>query len=176
MIFLKWLLLSIASIALTVVVYIFALALPVFAKSDGYLPDWLCWLGQWDNSLDGDEGWNDATQHPTVAKLPKYLRRVLWLYRNPAQWFDYNRASMQITADDTRVIYGNEAVGGKPFTAGWCFAWVGGSWMFYVAYPTFPGMYLRVYFGWKLWDCIHSGGTDTAQVTISANPFLTRPI
>lgn len=63
--------------------------LPVFASKEGWLPRCLWWFQTPDASLDGDSGWRNASKHPYVNKLPRYLRQVLWLWRNPSYGFNW---------------------------------------------------------------------------------------
>lgn len=68
---------------------ILAPLLPLFASNDGWLPKWLSWFQTPDASLDGDSGWRNTSKHPCVNKLPRYLRQVLWLWRNPSYGFNW---------------------------------------------------------------------------------------
>lgn len=63
--------------------------LPLFASEDGWLPTWLWWFQTPDAPIDGDSGWKDLYKHPYVNKLSRYLRRVLWLCRNPSYGFNW---------------------------------------------------------------------------------------
>lgn len=58
-----------------------------FASSDGWLPRWLWWFQTPDNSIDGDNSFNKPSLHPYITKMPRYIRRVLWLIRNPSYVF-----------------------------------------------------------------------------------------
>lgn len=80
-------------ITLTALSYILVPFLVLFQK-DGWLPKW-CWYFQtWDNSLDGDTGWQIehrpflSEPYETLSGFKKYICRVLWLYRNPVYGFE----------------------------------------------------------------------------------------
>ncbi|CAB5155656.1 hypothetical protein UFOVP150_21 [uncultured Caudovirales phage] len=174
MIFVYWLVCASASVAMSILAWLLAPAIVLFAKKDGYLPRCLSLFGQEDNSLDGDDPWRDATAHPTVNRMPKYIRRILWLWRNPAQVFDAKVAATVSSVDVVRV-FGDDLVSDQPyFKAGYCYATVGKFWMLYVCLPTFPGMCCRIYCGWKLMDFLHVTRPDVARLTIGCNPFMTR--
>lgn len=81
----------------TIATYILAPVLVLFAK-DGWLPNWCWWFQTWDNSLDGDIGWQ--TEHrPFLDKhyvdlnaWQVWVCRFMWLWRNPAYGFAYKLA------------------------------------------------------------------------------------
>jgi len=79
--------------ALTLISYVLVPFLVLF-QSDGRLPSWCWWFQTFDNSLDGDNGWQ--TEHRPYLDIPYnqltswqlYVSRVLWLYRNPVYGFE----------------------------------------------------------------------------------------
>jgi hypothetical protein len=93
----------------TVATYILAPFLVLFQK-DGWLPNWCWWFQTWDNSLDGDNGWQ--TEHRPWLNTPYYqlnsvqvwVCRFMWLWRNPAYGFAYKLAPQ---ADYTLTTYGH---------------------------------------------------------------------
>lgn len=162
---------SLLSSAITI---IFSPIIVLFVGSDGRLKFPFQWCGQVDNTMDGDIYWNDKISHPFVNTLPRYLKRILWLCRNPAQVLD-NYMSVSIGADEKLKVYGNPLVSDQPkFVPGYCFATVAGFWVLYVCFPTFPNMCCRIYLGWKLMDYIHGIRPDVCRLTASINPFMTR--
>lgn len=159
----------------TVIVWLFGWAMVPLADKDGYLPHWLAWAGQEDTNLDGDEGWHDTASHPWVNRRCRYVRRVLWLWRNPAQVLDlWLGATIPANSPFTRK--GNPNVSDQPvFRPGWCYVKANGYWMLYVCVPSFPNCCLRIYIGWKLLDYIHNPAKgDKARLTFSFNAFKTR--
>lgn len=169
-----WALYAILSILASAVTMVFSPVIVLFSNSNGELPCLLRWCGQEDNTLDGDDGWKDKSSHPFVNSLPTYLRRVLWLCRNPAQVFD-SYVSADLMEVENMTILGNNLVSDQPkFVPGYCFSIVSKYWMLYVCFPTFPGMCCRMYLGWKLMDYIHGKRPDNARLTVSINPFMTR--
>jgi hypothetical protein len=174
MIFIYWSACAFMSVVMSIIAWIFAPLMVLFAGDDGRLPRLISWFGQEDNSLDGDEPWRDSTAHPLVNAMPRYIRRILWLWRNPAQVFDA-LVSASVVAKDVTRVFGDESVSDQPyFKAGYCYATVGKFWMLYVCFPTFPGMCCRIYCGWKLMDFLHGTRPDIARLTIGCNPFMTR--
>lgn len=90
MIYFRYAIMALLSLPLTLVAFIIAPVLPLFASSEGWLPKWLWWFQTPDNSLDGDSGWK--TEHwQWRFSLPNwlgtYVGRVGWLWRNPAYAF-----------------------------------------------------------------------------------------
>lgn len=169
-----WIIYAVLSIVASLVTMLFSPIIVLFAKDDGYLPYLLAWCGQEDNSLDGDTYFNDPLSHPVINRLPRYIRRVIWLCRNPAQVYDAQVAA-DLSANESISVYGNDKVSDQPhFVPGYCFARVGKYWMLYVTFPTFKNMCCRIYFGWKLMDYLHGTRPDKARLTVSANPFMTR--
>ncbi len=77
---------------------------PLFADDQGNLPPWLKWFQTFDASLDA--GWQDGYLDPSWGETPfkRYLARVYWLYRNPAQGFDYWPFGLPFDTTQWRVI------------------------------------------------------------------------
>lgn len=100
MIYVKYALMAVFSLLLTVVAYIIAPVLPLFARNEEgsilngtdrgvgpRLPKWLNWFMTPDNSLDGDEGWQKEHwqwRFKFPPKVASYIGQVGWLWRNPA--------------------------------------------------------------------------------------------
>ena len=100
MIYIKYAFMAAFSLVLTIIAFVIAPVLPVFAtvqdgpldNGTGYgpgsrLPGWLGWFMTPDNSLEGDYGW----QHEHAqwrfrfpAPVAAYIGQVGWLWRNPA--------------------------------------------------------------------------------------------
>jgi len=83
-----WLLMPI-NLAILTLACILAPVLPLFAIGRETLPDWLYWFQTPDAPLDGDSGFNDPSKHPYIVRLSQYIRRVLWLWRNPSYGFNW---------------------------------------------------------------------------------------
>lgn len=86
-----WMLLP-AHLLSGLVCWILSPVLPAFAIGRETLPSWLSWFQTPDAPLDGDSGF--AVLFPP-DKWPKYLRRVMWLIRNPAYGFAWTVLSFQ---------------------------------------------------------------------------------
>ena len=82
----------------TIATYILAPVLVLFAK-DGWLPSWCWWFQTWDNSLDGDNGWQfehrpflNIFPYRSLSSFQRWVCRFMWLWRNPAYGFAYKLA------------------------------------------------------------------------------------
>lgn len=131
--------------------------LVLIAGNNDRLPGFLNWFQTQDADLDGDEGWWDVESHPVIISLPRYLRRVLWLWRNPSDGFDY-RVAARLSFIEKYKVYGNPEIRNRPYPGrgGWCFAVAGKWWMFYLVMPYgSSGRCLRIYLGWKLMGFIN---------------------
>lgn len=178
--YLKWTACAIASfIALALNLVLAPLAVP-FAR-DGRLPRGLSWLQTPDNSLDGDNGWK--TEHMTwlnargdrLDALRRYVKRVLWLYRNPMYGFDFAVLGAKCRSGDSAFWHGDPHTGidhpgtllilvyrGTPLKPIY-FQW------YYVRAWGRSNRRLRINLGWKLWG--FHGQTETLQCVCSINPF-----
>lgn len=162
-----WLILLPIDWLATLTGYILAPILPAFASPDGWLPWWLKWFQTPDNPLDGDAGFK--ADH---AMTPTYLRRVLWLYRNPAYGFAWTVEAAKIPVGTLCQAWGTLKVSNtSPYTPGARFVKQGRYWGLYVVYPSFPGKCLRLRMGWKL-DV--DGNNDNAMYVFSPNPWMNR--
>lgn len=83
-----WLLMPI-NLAVLTLACILAPVLPLTAIGRETLPNWLSWFQTPDAPLDGDSGFNNPVKHPYITKMPQYIRRVLWLWRNPSYGFNW---------------------------------------------------------------------------------------
>lgn len=173
MMFLAWTVFLPINLIMLFAAYLLAPILPLFASDDGWLPNSLAWFQTPDNSLDSDEGWQT---HFTWIKN-RYIRRVLWLWRNPAYGFDNTVLSLRIPANSTIEYYGNNYVSDNPLTAGWVFRTITKNeeliiWQFYtvIPYRFFSLRCIRINLGWKLWGNISVG--QTKQFVCSFNPWM----
>lgn len=144
---------AVVDLLFTALAYLLAPALPAFAK-DGWLPNWLWWFQTPDNSLDGDDGWKAKP----LWGAPRYLRRVLWLWRNAAYGFSWG--VLAVGRPDGTVIkaIGDPLTSNLPGHSGWYFKKL----MYYTEVLAFQFYFvrqwgqtakcLRVNMGWKLWQ------------------------
>jgi len=111
---LRYLLMLPIFILATIATYVLVPFLVLFQK-DAWLPSWCWWFQTWDNSLDGDNGWQ--TEHRPWLDVPYNLLsgwqvwvcRFMWLWRNPAYGFAY-RLGPQTPFTLTTYAYSNHAV------------------------------------------------------------------
>ena len=160
---LKWFLLIMPSVAMSVFARLLCPILPLFANDEGYLPDWLWWFQTPFDSLDGDDGsWE---RHPGTDAWSTYKRRVAWLWRNAAYGFDMRVCGIKVDPDADRIVYeGNPDIGDISGQSGKCkwFAYKGNTdeliawqWMFVQHYSLLNGRIkkcVRVGLGWKIWS------------------------
>ena len=167
MMYLRWVVLAILSLVVTLVAILLAPILPAFARDERgqcdnanrmavepRLPDWLSWFMTPDNSLWGDVGWR--TKH-CPDHWDSYLGMVRWLWRNPAYGFEHGPLMSASIWPDAMVGYsGNPAVRNEPNgIAGYCHTYIvnpDGSdyWHLYWVRPIGNGRCLNVNLGWKL--------------------------
>lgn len=78
---------------LSIISYPMVMVLVLF-QQNGWLPTWCWWFQTWDNSLDGDEGWQKehrpflTTPYDQLSALQLYYCRFKWLWRNPVYGFE----------------------------------------------------------------------------------------
>lgn len=167
MMYLYWLMMVPVSVGFTLLAWLVAPILPLFARSEyGFcdnanrmaveprLPGWLSWFMTPDNSLWGDAGWR--TEH-CPNHWDSYLGMVLWLWRNPAYGFEWSGPLCAHIMPDAMVKYsGDPGVQNRPRgKAGYCFTRIFNPdgtayWHLYLVAPVGGGYCLNINLGWKL--------------------------
>lgn len=165
MIYLKWLLLAVANVAMLLLAYLLAPLLPSFSQSDR-LPRWLAWFDTPDNTLDGD-----APFQALHAPFPgiqtgwrRYVNRVFWLWRNPSYGFDLGVLGVTVISEISKV--GPSTVGGA-LVQGWYFAQTSNAFQLYAVWR-WGNHASRINFGWKLWSA-----PGVCQFALTVNPVIT---
>lgn len=122
--------------------------LPLFAIGKERLPEYLSWFQTPDAPLDGDSGFNNVVSR----RFPRYIRRILWLIRNPAYGFSWSVISANPKKGTKINTYGDINSGDDPFKVGWSFTYAEGTPYFHVRLflPTIKGKCLKARFGWKM--------------------------
>lgn len=169
-----WFVVLIFDLGFTVIACLLAPVLPLFAQANGYLPNGLSWFQTADNSLDGDAGWQDPAERPLVNRLPRYLRRVLWLWRNPAYGWSCTVTNRVVPAGVAPACYGNPLVSNRPYTPGWRRLVAAGTWELYFVGPSLFGRCVRIRLGWKVGNLIGSSAGGSCQFVCSPNPLMGR--
>lgn len=167
-----WLLLPI-NLVIALLAWMLAPILPLFANSDGWLPSWL-WIFQTpDASLDGDSGWKDISQHPFVTKLPRYLRQVLWLFRNPSYGFNWTVLVSKPLPKDWSYR-GNIKCDRSLDKTSWVYVTCGKYWQFrcYLKYPKINYCF-QINIGWNIHEMCVNGAQEgqKAKYRFTPHPF-----
>ena len=148
-----WPLYLVASFIVTGVALLLAPILPLFAKesisgADGWLPRWLDWFQTPDNDLDGDKE-NAWTKYP----IGSHMRRVLWLWRNPAYGFEILVLGAQISTEMPILVKGNPHIKNRSDgVQGWYYCAVGHYWNFKWITKVTADRCFMLELGWKLQD------------------------
>lgn len=156
--YVRYFFVTVLQLLFTLLAYLISPALPLFAKSAGYLPTWLAWFQTPDASLDAgwEQGYFTITGKPGAFSLWWY--RMRWLWRNPAYGFcvwlgvTYDPAAWVI---DTVTL----AAPGGPVTLLKAHTADGR----YFAYTTSSGWKL----GYKLWWAMDANGNLLPAVPAS---------
>lgn len=123
--------------------------LPLSAIGREALPAWLSWFQTPDAPLDGDSGFNDQNQHPVIVKLPRYIRRMLWLIRNPAYGFAWTVLAYK--PESPAYKWSGSFADGVNDGHGWFFMrQPSGHFQFSMRYQWIFGRYFYLRFGWKI--------------------------
>ena len=155
--------------------YFLAPILPLFALNRDTLPQYLSWFQTPDAPLDGDSGF----QRVATWIKPKYLRRVMWLWRNPAYGFSWSVLAANPAKGKKILHIGDLRSNDDPYKAGWSFSWIEGThyWQVRAFVKTIPGKCIKSRFGWKMkYDALHYGRTTNTpyKFTFTFNPFKSR--
>lgn len=141
--------------------------LPLFAIGRDALPSQLSWFQTPDAPLDGDSGF--ARLYPS-SKWPRYVRRVLWLIRNPAYGFAWS-----VLAYDPKGIDYHWRGSLTPATQkglGWWFIWQDdGHFEFSIRIESLPGRLFYFRFGWKIIGLATGGNTGRQKFVFTLNPI-----
>ena len=168
---LLWVVLLPIHLLLCLLCWLLSPILPLFAIGRDTLPKWLSWFQTPDAPLDGDSGF--AVLY-LPEKWPKYLRRVMWLWRNPAYGFAWSVLAFQPTSPDFKW-YGTISIdqqrNGEGF--GWYFITTPqGYFQFSFRKPMWYGKQLRFRLGWKIVGLACWGNWQEKQKFVfTFNPF-----
>lgn len=161
--YVKWFLFSLAEIVVELASFFivpFAVAYATIKKMD-VLPNAMRWFETHDNDLDGDAGWKNehlVSLNSSAYGAKRWLKRVLWLYRNRAYRFSYDVTGVTVGLCRVHVI-GDPTIQNRPVgKSGWfyCevfshkFVPVAWCYMFVWQIPFLPSRCVRVYLGWKI--------------------------
>ena len=141
---LKYIILAISSLLITMSAYILAPVLAWFVDADGNLPKYLRWYQTIDAPCYGAEFW--ATDNPTYSR---YKLIVTWLWRNPAQGFD-RWAKADVERNTLVDVYGNLNIKDTPpAIGGWFLITCTGYFQFSMIWPTKYVTFVT-HIGWNL--------------------------
>jgi hypothetical protein len=178
MIYIVYTLLVPISLLLTLVAFITAPVMPLFAQQklwwcDNHnyqavgpvLPFWLNWFMTPDNSLDGDATF-------ALKNSPSYFSQVKWLLRNPA----YSFALRYIAMPYITTIIGDPTIKDNDNAkAGWCFVTSNGLFQFTWITPIGFSRCLRFAGGWNIMAVVDPNvmpKPETHQATFVFSPRL----
>ena len=143
----KYLLLGLPVVAMTVIGWLTAPVVALFAsKKDGSLPRWLQWFQPYDHTCWGGEDWQrDYPDYRT------WWRITMQLQRNIGGTFSYTVAGLWPAGNVTRR--GDPLTSNRePGHSGQCFTRVGNAFLFnYVRQSHNSDRCIRVVLGWKLY-------------------------
>jgi hypothetical protein len=141
--------------------------LPLFAIGRDTLPDWLSWFQTPDAPLDGDSGF--AKLYPP-EKWPRYVRRVLWLIRNPAYGFAWS--VLAYTPKTLDYFWLGSLTPATRHGLGWFFIWQpDGHFEYSVRAMSLPGRLFYFRFGWKIIGLATGGNTGAQKMVFTLNPI-----
>ena len=177
MIYIKYIVFAVFQLFIDVFAMLVTPIVVLFCKSDGNLPSWLSLFQTYDNTCDGDEGYQ--TLHRFFPNnsgwFQVYANRCGWLWRNPAYGFDL-LLGVTCQAGDMLVITGDRATSDAPYHAGSC------SWklyrngtligfQYYLVANFILSKCFRLDAGWKLWNIEQLGGAnnDTGTFIMTAS-------
>ncbi|WP_118181316.1 DUF7338 family protein [Paraburkholderia phosphatilytica] len=172
----RWLAFSLANFVVTLLAYLLAPLLPLFAIGRPTLPSWLAYFQTPDNPLDGDANFqaNVAPFRGAQTGWRQYINRIFWLLRNPAYGFGLTVIAFQATKGALVARKrGNLDVSGGPTETGYFHADLinpDGSWCWelYIVWCYSKTRALRLNLGWKIWN-----PTPCAcQFAMTVQPFM----
>ncbi|MGL4756287.1 MAG: DUF7338 family protein [Aeromonadaceae bacterium] len=141
--------------------------LPLAAIGRETLPAWLSWFQTPDAPLDGDSGF--AKLYPP-GKWPRYVRRVLWLIRNPAYGFAWSVLAYDPTAFSYH--WRGSLTPATQKGLGWWFIWQDdGHFEFSTRIESLPGRLFYFRFGWKIIGLATGGNTGRQKFVFTLNPI-----
>lgn len=162
---LKWLLLGVPVIAMTVIGWLAAPVVALFAsRADGSLPRWLRWFQPYDHTCWGGEDWQrDNPDYRTWWGITRQLQR------NIAGTFSFKVAGLWPKGDVVRQ--GDPLTSNRePGHSGCCYTRVANAFLFhYVSQWGGSGRCLRIVCGWKLYY-EQDGGTLRQPTDRKAKP------
>lgn len=166
--FILWLPLLPLHILMGVVCWLLSPILPLFAIGRDVLPTWLSWFQTPDAPLDGDSGF--AKLYPP-EKWPRYIRRVIWLIRNPAYGFAWSVLSYQPKTSEFTWMGSLTPATRKGL--GWFFLYQpDGHFQYSVRLSSLPGRVFYFRFGWKIIGL----ATDTGNKGRQKYVFTLNPV
>ena len=143
------------------------------------LNGWMRYFETNDNDLDGDNGWH--TEHMLLLEsknygLKRWLKRWLWLWRNPAYTFGNEVCGAKIEPGMPIYWAGDPAISNRPGKSGRLWIMCGPYWCYYRIFQWGKsGKCLRIYLGWKLKPLAESEDNALAfpryMLVLYVNPF-----
>ncbi len=164
------------NVAMTLIAYVIAPVLPLFAaQKDGWLdnhstwgigprlPNWLNWFMTPDNSLDGDRTFEQINGR-------SYWSKVKWLWRNPA----YSVCLKYInTIQNQTFVKGDDSIKDNDNAkAGWVFVRCAGLFQFVWIKPIGNNRCFYFNLGWNIRGTLHTVPVEAYQATFAFSPRI----
>ena len=164
---LKYLIYVIVNIPFDIFCYIFNPIIMLFAQNDN-LPKWLSWCQTQDSPLDNDFIKSLFPKYPSDSRFDKYMRGLLWLYRNTGYSFAYDILGVNLDVNssniitrqltDNLILYYDKS---KP--------WYSRPFDLKGIIP-YGKFYCQLYLGWKFYTA-KVNGSDKCMLAMNVNPF-----
>ena len=172
MMYIRWFVLSIIGLFLTIVQIILS---PILALFTPRLPSWLSWFQTVDYDLLGDDGHYKRwvwlyTKVPTILAI--YIQQLAWLLRNPTDGYDYKWQYKYSPNINNLVVTGDILTSNRPIHSGVCKVVSNNHWMYYKVFQYSNTRCLRIYLGWKMMNIVsHPEQPNTSALVCVINPF-----
>jgi len=175
MMIIKYLLLALFGVLVSLFAWVFSPVLALFIRSDGYLPGWLSWFQTQDNPAIGDAGFQTRQMSWTTSR---YLWGMFWIARNPAYGYD-SWAGFDVSPD---MIYMTSKLAGLEwdntatvFRTGTMLQTFGKYFEWSAVWRWSATRYGRVAFGWHLNPPFVIGERRGLRLTVSPYMMIQKP-
>lgn len=147
----------------------------LWADKNGKLPRYFIYFATLDNSLDGDNGWQDKKWFKgSKSRIVRYINRVRWLMRNNCNGFHLLVTGFKVKPVFVYSSKGDEKVGNRPLHNGWVLRKLKQDgktyFQFYYVKSWSKTNCIRILLGWKIWQNPKVG--ENKMYSVNVNPFM----